>query len=220
MTTGSPPASRTCRRPIWKVSTSLSVRPKNAGIPGSAARCRSRSGRAAPSRSEAQASTPASVTACAAVRISVRQSAARARWARSAVRTGSGTVVVSLRAEDTVGARYAASSPLSTDFRRGSPSGPVPGLDDVDGDGAELLWGRQEHGLGRLPYLERGLPAPCGQRRQARIGQDGVGQPTVPAGEQRLDRPGVRQQYAGGGVGGGADHGVGLVPAAPGEALL
>ena len=37
----------------------------------------------------AQASTPASTMAEAAVRISVRQSAARARWSRSAARTGS-----------------------------------------------------------------------------------------------------------------------------------
>ena len=66
---------------------------RTAGRRGSAASARSRSARAAPRRSDAQASTPASVDRGAAVRISVRQSAARARWARSAVRTGSGTVV-------------------------------------------------------------------------------------------------------------------------------
>jgi hypothetical protein len=94
---------------MWKVSVSVSVRPKKGGTPGSAASARSRSARAAPRRSAAQASTPASTTAEVAARMAVRQSAACARCARSVARTGSGAVVVSLGAEDTVGGRYARS---------------------------------------------------------------------------------------------------------------
>jgi hypothetical protein len=77
---------------MWKVSVAPSVRPKNAGTPGSLASDRSRSARAAPSRSEAQESTPASATATAEARIRVKQSAAWPRCARSAVRTGSAVV--------------------------------------------------------------------------------------------------------------------------------
>src|SRR5829696_7293667 len=150
MTTGSPAASRTWRRPMWKLSSGGSVRPKKGGTPGSAARARRRPARAAPRRSDAQASTPASATAEAAVRISARQSAARARWARSAVRTGSGTVVSDATGRDTVAERYAPEGPPSPDFRHrksASPTavsaltagGAVRGLNDVHLDGAELL---------------------------------------------------------------------------------
>src|SRR3954469_12353168 len=149
MTTGSPAASRTCRRPMWKVSLTpsdgeVSVRPKNGGTPGSAARWRSRSARAAPSRSEAHASTPASTTAVAATRISVRQSAARARWARSAARTGSGE-------SDTIDGRYAVRRSRSGDFRYRKS---LSGFDDVDGDCAELLGGLQQHRLRRVTHVE------------------------------------------------------------------
>lgn len=97
------------------------MRPKNAGTPGSAARERNRSARAAPSRSEAQASTPASTTAVLAVRITARQSAARARCARSAVSTGSEAVPGAAGRDpeevgDTVGERYAGASWTSTDM--------------------------------------------------------------------------------------------------------
>src|SRR5829696_4617050 len=118
MTTGSPAASRTCRRPTWKLSASASVRPKNAGTPGLLARAARRSALAAPSRSDAHASTPASVTATAAVRIWPRQEVASARWSRSAVRTGSAAVVSGVAGErDTVDGRYARSPRGSTDFR-------------------------------------------------------------------------------------------------------
>src|SRR5918998_3612810 len=143
MTTGVPVASRTCRRPMWKVSSAPSVRPKKAGAPGSAARERSRSARAAPRRSEAHASTPASTTAPAAVRISVRQSSARARCARSAARTGSvgvAVTVVSVDVADTVGGRYAGTCPTS----------PPPG--HFRGDARVPV--SDDGGLGRM----RGMP--------------------------------------------------------------
>ena len=216
MTTGSPAASRTCRRPMWKFSAGLSVRPKNGGTPGSAASARSRSARAAPRRSDAQASTPASVTALAAVRISVRQSAARARWARSAVSTGSGTVVSGAADGDTVGGRYAPPRRRRLPFRRRScqvavrraVSAPFAdghvspsGLDDGDVDGAELPRRLQQHGLGRLADVERRLPAQRGQRAQPRVGEHLVDQAPVTAGEQRDHLGGVRQQHPRRGLG-------------------
>src|SRR3954453_2086821 len=138
------------------------MRPKKAGTCGSAARARSRSARAAPRRSEAQASTPASVIADAAARISVRQSAARSRWARSAARTGSSVGTVSGVAEgrDTVGGRYARGARTSTDFPDRSTwplrvPGKVAGLDEVDVDGAELVGGREQDRLRGLADLDR-----------------------------------------------------------------
>src|SRR3954471_8236439 len=163
MTTGSPAASRTCRRPMWNVSSAVSVRPKKAGTPGSAARWRSRSARAEPRRSEAHAATPASTTADAALRISVRQSVARARWARSAVRTGSGTVISGAAAQgDTVGEGYAVRLSRSGDFRYRKS---LAGFHDVDVDRAELGGGLQQHRFRRLTDVQMRLAPERGQGR-------------------------------------------------------
>src|SRR4051812_40896030 len=210
MTTGSPAASRTCRRPMWNVSSAVSVRPKKAGTPGSAARWRSRSARAAPRRSEAHASTPASTTADAALRISVRQSAARARWARSAVRTGSGVVAVSGAAAegDTVAGGYAVRLSRSGDFRYRKS---LAGFHDVDVDRAELGGGLQQDRFRRLTDVQVRLAAERGQGGQPTIGEHLVDQPAVATGEQSGHRAGVREQHAHRGLHRVVDDGVGLV---------
>src|SRR3954454_19144765 len=169
MTTGSPPASRTCRRPMWKVSVPLSVRPKNGGAPGGAGGGGGRPGRGGAAPSEGAAGPGAGAPepfggpgVDAGVGDGVRggthlgQAVGRARQ------------VGALGGEDGIGGggRLAAGGGHGRrTLRRVTPvvtpvSGPLPRFDDVDGDRAELLRGRQQRRLGRLAHLERPPPAP------------------------------------------------------------
>src|SRR4029453_3859858 len=114
-----------------RVSLAVWGRRKKGVTPGWAARARRRSARAAPRRSDAHASTPASTTAVAAVRISVRESGGAAGGGGAAVRAGSGAVVSGSPAEgDTVRGRYAAPVRPSWDFPRGKSLLPLTWLHD------------------------------------------------------------------------------------------
>ena len=130
------------------------------------------------------------------MRISVRQSAARARWARSAVRTGSGTVVSGssgseTRSMDVTPAPFRpgpGAFVLPEPRPRSARSPVVAGSTIVTSTARNCLGVSSSTAFVGSPTSSARFPPERGQRSEPAVGQHLVDQPAVAAGEERGHR--------------------------------